>query len=377
MSYDINSAHLVSAEGGKQFSGKGYWILGHLRSIEKELRSIVSRTPQDLTLDMSSVSKMDSAGALLLEKFIRLTEKRNKKVTLVGLEERYSHLLDIIDSEIDQTYRLPKPHQFPNVFRVFGQWIVEKTHTMLGVISFIGEIIEACFICMMRPRLISWRAVLAVFHNNCYSALPIVALLNLLIGIVMAFQMGLELSSFGMDYLIVNLAGMIMLREFAPLMTAIIAAGRTSTSFTAQVGAMVVNEEVDALRTMGISPANLLVVPKLLGIIIAFPLLTVWADIFALIGYMFVAKVVMGISFYSFLDRMQDINPTRDFLIGLLKTPIFAIMIAIVGCYQGFSVERSSVSIGIKTTHSAVQSLFLIIIINSLFSIMFPWTGLS
>ncbi len=368
-------AHLEASKDFKELSGRGDWIIGHLKLIESEIRSFASQSPIDLTIDMSNVDKMDSAGALLLENFIRQLHKMQKKVTLVGLKERYTELLKIIEEEIDQTYRIPSEHYFPNILKLFGKVLVDKSRVIVQLLSFVGEVIGSIGQCVVRPKLISWRSVSAVFHNNCYLAMPIVGLLNFLIGVVITFQIGIELKSFGMNLFIINLSSMIMFRELAPLMTAIIVAGRTTTSFTAQLGSMIANEEIDALRTMGVSPVTVLVIPKLIGILIAFPLLLIWADIFAMLGSMVIAKITLGISFVTFLDHLQQIHPMRSFLIGLLKTPFFALLVTIIGCFQGFSAKRTSYSIGIRTTHSAVQALFLIVIVNSLFSIIFSWQG--
>ena len=141
-------------------------------------------------------------------------------------------------------------------------------------------------------------------------------------------------------------------------MTAIIAAGRTSTSFSAQIGTMIVNDEVDALQTMGIRPMELLVIPKIIGVVIALPLLTIWADIFGMFGALVTAKAIAGVNFYTFIERFQQVVPLRYFLVGLVKTPIFALLITLVGCFQGFRVEKTANSVGARTTHSIMTPTF-------------------
>lgn len=164
-------------------------------------------------------------------------------------------------------------------------------------------------------------------------------------------------------------------REFAPLITAIIVAGRTSSAFTAQIGSMKLNEEVDAINTMGLSPTELLVMPKVLGLLFVFPLLIFWADIFSIIGALFMSKSMLNVGYIDFLERLKESVGLEQMMLGLYKAPVFAILIALVGCFQGFRVEAQGDSIGSQTTKSVVQALFLIIVADAVFSIVYSWMG--
>ena len=175
---------------------------------------------------------------------------------------------------------------------------------------------------------------------------------------------------------VVDVTGIGILREFAPLITAIIMAGRTSTSFAAMIGSMKVNEEIDALGVMGIKPIRRLVMPRVIALIIVMPLLIVWADIFGILGSMLMAKHSLGISYAVFVDRLKNDVPVVHYLLGVIKAPAFALAIGTVGCFQGLSVANSAVSVGAKTTKAAVQAIFLIIILDALFSILFSWMNL-
>jgi phospholipid/cholesterol/gamma-HCH transport system permease protein len=188
--------------------------------------------------------------------------------------------------------------------------------------------------------------------------------------------MGLQLETYGANIFIAYLSGMAIFREFSPLITAIIVAGRTGSAFTAQIGSMKVNEEVDALLTMGLSPTELLVMPKVLGLLLVFPLLIFWSDVFSILGAMIMSKFMLDISFYDFLQRLRDSVGLKQMMLGLYKAPAFALLIALVGCFQGFRVEGSADSIGSQTTKSVVQSLFLIIIADAIFSIIYSWLKL-
>ena len=350
----------------------GLWVIGYLGKIESEIKTIVGRSGDEITVDMSGVVSFDSAGALLIQKLIFLSKKKKKAVKIVGLENHFVVLLEIIAKEMDYKHKI-KAHHFPNGFYLFGQWMINKVLILISLFSFFGEVLTAFGHAFRHPRYFSWRSILSVFHSNCYLAMPITGLLTFLIGVVLTYQMLLELAAYGMKLFIVNISSLIILREFGPLMTAIIAAGRTSTSFSAQIGTMIVNDEVDALHTMGIRPMELLVIPKIIGVVIALPLLTIWADIFGMLGAMITAKSIAGVSFYTFIERFQGTVPVSYFLVGLVKTPIFALLITLVGCFQGFRVEKTANSVGMRTTHSAVQSLFLIIIADALFSVLLSW----
>ena len=190
---------------------------------------------------------------------------------------------------------------------------------------------------------------------------------------VVAYQLGVQLRIYGANAYMVDLSGVAILREFSPLIASVIIAGRTSTSFAALLGTMKVNEELDALQTMGLSPVERLVIPKVLGLLIALPLLVVWGDIFGVFGSMVICKSMASINFHAFLERFKAEVAIKHLYIGLVKTPIFALIIAGIGCYQGFQAEGSAQSVGERTTKAAVQAIFLIILADGLFSILFNW----
>ncbi|PJB10646.1 MAG: ABC transporter permease, partial [Gammaproteobacteria bacterium CG_4_9_14_3_um_filter_38_9] len=206
-----------------------------------------------------------------------------------------------------------------------------------------------------------------------YRALPIIAVMMFLIGVVVAYQLGVQLRIYGANVYMVDLSGVSILREFSPLICSVIIAGRTSTSFAALIGTMKVNEEIDALRTMGLSPIERLVLPKILGLLIALPLLVVWGDIFGVFGSMVIAKSMGGIGFDAFLERFRQEVALKHLYLGIAKAPVFALIIAGIGCFQGFQAEGSAQSVGEHTTKAAVQAIFLIILADALFSILFNW----
>ena len=208
-------------------------------------------------------------------------------------------------------------------------------------------------------------------------ALPIVGLLAFLTGVVLAYQSGTQLSMYGANIFIVDLVGITLLRELAPLLTAIIVAGRSGSAYTAQIGTMRVTEEIDALRTLGIAPMELLVLPKLLALIILMPLLSAFADIMGVLGGMLVAKLAFGVSVADFLERFPEAVSLTNYLIGIGKAPVFAAVIALVGCYQGFQVQGGADSVGKQVTVSVVQAIFLVIVVDALFSVLFNALGIG
>jgi phospholipid/cholesterol/gamma-HCH transport system permease protein len=224
---------------------------------------------------------------------------------------------------------------------------------------------------MAHPSRLRWRPVLFNLHIAGVRALPIVGLLSFLLGIVVAYQGADQLRQYGANIFVADLVGLSMLREFAPLITAIIIAGRSGSAYAAQIGTMAVTEEIDALRTLGIVPQELLVLPKLLALLIALPLLTVFADVLGVFGGMLMARAQLGVEFGEFLDRFVKTVSVTSYLVGIGKAPVFAGIIAVVGCFQGFRTEGGADSVGRQTTLSVVQAIFLVVVADALFSVAF------
>jgi phospholipid/cholesterol/gamma-HCH transport system permease protein len=245
------------------------------------------------------------------------------------------------------------------------------TEQAVALLSFVGECTLALIKGIRHPSRQRWRPVLFNIRSAGFDALPIVGLLSFLLGIVVAYQGSGQLRQYGANIFVVDLVGLAMLREFAPLMTAIIIAGRSGSAYAAQIGTMVVTEEIDALRTLGIPPIELLVLPKMLALLIALPLLTVFADVLGVFGGMIMAHSQLDIGFVEFIDRFSKTVGVTAYLIGLGKAPVFAAIIAIIGCFQGFRTHGGADSVGRQTTLSVVQSSFLVIVADALFSIVF------
>ncbi len=257
-----------------------------------------------------------------------------------------------------------------------GKFSVIHLKNIRDWFAFIGQIGISSLTQLRHPSRIRWKYFFNVIDKNGFRALPIIGFLSFLIGVVLSYQIGVELQAYGANIFIIELIGISILREFGPLITAIIIAGRTGSAYTAQLGLMNVKEEIDALRTMGHSPIELLVLPRVFGLIVIMPLVIVWADIFGVLGGMFMSKHAFEITYTTFLHQFPEDVSLTSFMIGMGKAPVFAAIIATVGCFHGFGVRGSSESIGSQTTKSVVIAIFLIIIADAAFSIVFSWLNI-
>ena len=259
----------------------------------------------------------------------------------------------------------------PSALHRIGRHSAAVFEQGLALLSFVGETALAFAASVMQPARWRWRQVLFNIRSAGWDALPIVGLLSFLLGVVVAYQGADQLRQYGANIFVADLVGVSMLREFAPLITAIIIAGRSGSAYAAQIGTMAVTEEIDALRTLGIAPLELLVLPKVIALVIALPLLTVFADALGVFGGMLMARSQLGVGFPEFLDRFVKAVSMTTYFIGLAKAPVFAAIIAIVGCFQGLRTQGSADSVGRQTTRAVVQSIFLVIVADALFSVAF------
>ena len=353
----------------------GDWTIDQVSVIQTALKSLKKFDVDDITLSGEKLTALDSVGGLQVQQLISQLEQ-DHHLKLADFSKANQELFQVIAEHVKRAEKPPaKPSKGYFLYRV-GVDTVEKTRQALDLLEFIGHVAMTLLRMMRHPHLFKGSLIAGVIEEAGFDALPIVGLLSFLIGIVLAYQMGVELRNYGADIFIVNVTGHAVLREFAPLITAIIAAGRTSSAYTAQIGTMKVTEEIDALETMGLSPIEWLVIPKMLGILVAIPLLTVWADFFGIIGSMVMAKMSLDIQYADYLTRFSDEVPLTTYMIGITKAPVFAAIIALTGCFQGFRVDYNARSVGKRTTISVVQAIFFLIVADSFFSIYLNWAGI-
>ncbi len=355
---------------------KEQWVLANLTQIEQELPAVSSIKSKKITIDGEKLANIDSGGALLISQLESKLKKNNVEVELAHFGEDQQHLIELTIKKEGELGPAKAPPKKMDIISRIGKNTIDRISTGFDLISYIGELTLVFKSVVFLHRDMQWKSLMRTIEAGGWRALPILALLSFLIGVVLAYQLGLQLQNYGANIFIVNLSGMAILREFGPLITAIIVAGRTGSAFTAQIGLMKVNEEIDALSTMGLSPANRIAIPRILGIIIVMPLLTIWSNAFGVLGSMVMAENMLGISMSDFISRFNEVIELSNLWTGLAKSPVFGLAIGTVGCFQGFRVSYTAESIGQRTTISVVQSLFLIIVIDAIFSILYSWANL-
>lgn len=349
---------------------QGKWDLDNFKNLRFELNRISLPANGEVIIGGEAITKMDSAGAWLLGRWLKRISDTGLKIQLQDFSEQYQKLLSIVESKIVPQEDVPK-FKSPGWLVRFGQSVLQQLIELRDFLAFTGKLSTEAVRVITHPRHLRWNSLMSVIETTGFQALPIIALLSFMIGVVIAYQMGVQLRTYGANIFIVDLLGHSILREFGPLITAIMVAGRTGSAFTAQLGIMKINQEIDALDTMGVTPAELLLLPRIAGLFIVLPLLTIWADIFGVIGGMLMAKSMLGVNLIDFLQRFEHQIPLRALMIGLGKAPVFALLIASIGCFQGIQVQGSADSVGKLTTRSVVLAIFFIIVTDAIFSVIF------
>jgi len=378
----MNRVHAQQAMGnqagfaieGQSMRCVGNWVASNLHDVESQLSH--TRWPHDrLELHLGSISALDTAGAWLLHRTLVNLEASGLNVSLKGADERTKQLLKLVETRSQSTTELPRPY-LPGFLENVGRKTGGQLQQFYEFLVFAGHLTFISIRSLLNPWRIRWPLVVKELQNAGVNALPIVGLLAFLIGIVIAYQGGIVLRDYGANIYVADIVGLSMVRELAPLITAIIIAGRTGSAYTAQIGTMMVTEEVDALRSIGIAPIEMLVLPKVIALVVALPLLTVFADVMGLFGGMLMAAGMLDLNSSTFIERLTEALSLNSYLSGIGKAPVFAVIIAAVGCFQGFRVYGSAESVGRQTTVSVVQSIFLVIIVDAVFSIAFSKLGI-
>jgi phospholipid/cholesterol/gamma-HCH transport system permease protein len=346
----------------------GPYLVSTIGAIDQDLRAIDTKFS---TLDLSDVSEIDTVGAYLTS-----TLARHHGAQVTGGSERALRLLNAIDQvATPEDVAAPRDSLLARVTRRIGELVIEFGQGMLGVIGFLGQILLACATLLRHPTRFRGKALVRQMELVGVSALPIVGLMSFLIGIVIAQQGAVQLQQFGAETLTINLVGRITLRELGVLMTAIMVAGRSGSAFAAQLGTMKLTEEIDAMRTIGISPIEALVIPRVLACTLMMVLLGFYSAIVAIIGGAVVGDMLLGIPFWTFLQRIQEVVPVYDLWVGLVKAPVFGLIVALAGCYHGMQVKGNSEEVGLRTTMAVVTGIFAVIVLDAFFAVFFTEIG--
>lgn len=355
----------------------GAWTLDVAIRLNDVMRDVAERAAREVYLDAGGLTALDSAGAWVLSRTMRSLAERGAEVRVDGLRDDFRALLEKTEiSDADHGLDVPPPLAIVAILHRAGFAVISSLAVGRELLGFFGLTIVTLL------RLLTGRARLrgVAFFNQVeavgFDALPIVGLLCFLVGIVLAYMGALQLQRFGASILTVNLVGVSVLREIGVLLTAIIVAGRSGSAFTAQIGTMKVNQEVDAMETLGLSPIDVLVIPRLIALFVALPLLVFFGDMMGLLGGAVISVVYLDLTFGQFLAQLKDAVDFWDFGTGMLKAPVFAYVIAVVGCHQGLQVSGSAESVGVRTTKSVVESIFLVIVLDAAFAIFFAEIGI-
>ena len=322
-------------------------------------------------IDLSGIDRIDTIGAWIVHRFAKRHD-----VPIEGLREEQRHLLEQVENA-DQAVPTRPTHVSPfnRVLGEVGEAVVTAARTLLGLLGFLGATVIALFNVLRNPRRFRFNAVVQRFEVVGVSALGIVGLMSFLIGIVIAQQGAVQLRQFGAEVFTINLIGRITLRELGVLMTAIMVAGRSGSAFAAQLGTMKLTEEVDAMRTIGVSPMEALVLPRTIAAVVLMPLLGFYASLIAIIGGGLLCWWQLEIPPVTYVARLREVVPITDLYVGLIKAPVFGAIIAVAGCYQGMQVEGDAEQVGTRTTAAVVQAIFLVIVLDAFFAVFFERIG--
>ncbi len=370
---------LPDIDGMIQYKCSGDWTVEAVHNIAAIIESIVQVNKNRAFLwDISDVGRVDSAGISIFIHFYKLFKSKNCSIRLTGVKSEHIKMFRLLRKFIPRGSKTHKKSGFniPNPFYSIGKTSVWLVTDFIGFLGFVGEIFVNLFNSLIHPGTIRYGAIVKNIEDAGVRALPIIAVTSFLIGIVIAYQGAVQLQKFGANIFIVDMIAISITRELAPLITAIVVAGRTGSSYTAQLGVMKLTEEIDAMRTMGFDPQRFLVIPRILALIIALPLMVFFADIIGIFAGMLISDIHLHISNTEFLNRLQLALDIKHLWIGLFKAPFFAWLIASVGCFYGLQVSNNTESIGRYTTISVVNAIFLVIACDALFSVIFTELGI-
>jgi len=328
-----------------------------------------------LTVDLEEVDYLDDFGTLVLSELRKMVTHGKTAFHIIHASSKIKELPSILDFEsLDEQISIQKKRS-PGVFVRLGEATIQQVSELKYAISFIGSIVLSLIHVCSKPRSLRKDDTLLYMQRVGVDGLPIVALISFLMGLIMAFMSSVQLQQFGASIYVASLVSLAMTRELGPIITAIIVAGRSGSAFAAEIGTMKISEEVDALFTMGFNPVLFLVVPKLIAALIMVPILTLFSDLFAIIGGLLVGISMLDLTVNSYVAQTIKTLTLFDVFWGVLKSGVFAVLITWIGCLRGFQVRGGAASVGQATTSAVVSSIFLIILTDSIFSVILRYWG--
>ncbi|MEL6542059.1 MAG: MlaE family lipid ABC transporter permease subunit [Pseudomonadota bacterium] len=365
------TAQFALEEGGDgtaSLSLSGPLLISTIGALDRQLHGALSQISR---IDLSGVEEIDTAGA-----FLACQIASDHEAAITGASPRAQRLLDAVEgagTHIDHSSQ--RDAVWERVPMALGQQVFEARSGVRGVVGALGRVMLGFGNLARHPSNFPIRALVAQMEQVGVTSLPIIGLMSFLIGVVIAQQGAVQLEQFGAEALTVNLVGRISLRELGVLMTAIMVAGRSGSAFAAQLGTMKLTEEIDAMRTIGIAPTEVLIIPRILACTFMMLLLGFYASVVAVVGGAVVGQLALGIPFFTFLIRIQEVVPIHDVWVGMIKAPVFGLIIAMAGCYHGMRVEGNSEEVGKRTTMAVVSAIFAVIVLDAFFAVFFTEVG--
>lgn len=366
----------ITDEGGMVLHLQGEMGASNAARLIEELNTIIKeREPSSLTVDLKEVSYLDDFGVLVL------MELRN------GMIDRGQFSLENAGGEIEKTLSilhfadlgkrisLGKRKDRQKVLVRLGEAAIRHARDVKNLISFVGSVLMELIHVLVHPRSLRRDDTILAMQNTGVDALPIVGLISFLMGLIMAFMSSAQLQQFGANIYVASLVGLAMVRELGPLMTGIIVAGRSGSAFASEIGTMRISDEIDALFTMGFSPTRFLVIPKMAATVIVLPLLTLFSDLFAIMGGLLVGVFMLHLTASGYITQTIKTLYLFDIFWGFLKSGVFAMLITWIGCLRGFQVRGGAASVGAATTSAVVSSIFMIVVANSIFAVIYHYWG--
>lgn len=364
---------MAKTGGGRILRLAGDWVVAAAQPLDDSLAGLRPEGGETLDIDLAGIGAMDTLGAWLVHRTAVRWAAAGGQAKVIGATEQHQVLLGQV-AKADKPGKTPPPSPglVVRVLEHVGMRTVLYGQQTLDLVAFLGATIAALLrVTLVNPARFRLTATVAQMQAVGVEAMPIVGLISFLIGVVIAYQGVDQLRTFGAEIFVVDLVGISILRELGILLAAIVIAGRSGSAFTAQIGAMKLNEEIDAMRTLGLDPIEVLVLPRVLALVIMLPALAFFADMLGLLGGMLMSWINLGIPPELFISRLASRVAWTHYLIGIIKAPFFALTIAVVGCHEGLLVEGSSTSVGRHTTLSVVKAIFLVIVLDAFFSIFF------
>jgi len=355
------------------FSGK--LTIFTLEKYEKIIDDIDYISTKSLELNLDKLLFLDTAGAIFLNNIVKICKSKQIDINILCKNSETSDMIKLVNNQ-RLTYEAGLPQENRNIFYKLGKLIINYIVGLLSFMGFIGELFITRIRVLISIKNIRYKETAFAINDSGIKALGIIMLTSFLIGVVVAYQSAYQLKIYGANIFIVNMLGLSILRELAPIMTAIVIAGRSGSSYTAQIGAMKITQELDAMKTMGFDPFLFLVIPRIMALIIVMPILIFIADIMGMFGGMLISYSYLGINPEIFIERFNEVIAVKHFFVGIIKGPFFAFLIATISIYRGLAVQNDTQSIGYNTTKSVVAAIFAVIVCDAIFSIIFTNLGI-